>query len=411
MRKRTMTATQATATKAPKAGRAYTPDGEVPGLMVRTTPAGVRSYVMAYRFGGVRRLETLGRVGELSQADAREEARGIRRKVSRDEDPRAVKVEAIAAGLTLSGLLDRFITDREPNLAPKTLSEYRRMAQTRLGPAGGVLARDLRRADVKALVDAVARKRGPVAANRLFQLVRAALRWGVAEELLPVNPAAGLKRPRAEKGRDRWLHDDEVKALWKALDHGDDSPTHGEAALVRTLLLVGQRYTETLEMRWSNISTTPDGAASWEIPGKYRKGGRTHVVPLPQAVMEMLSALPRSADRVFPVSRHNEVRWWAPLRERTLALLRKDGASPEPFTLHDLRRTCATGCARLGASDGTVSRLLGHAVHPGVAVTAIYNRHSGLPELTSALNAWCAYVQRVVDGKAGANVLPMRGRA
>jgi integrase len=399
---RTLTATQAKATKAPKAGRAYKPDGEVPGLMVRTTPAGVRSWIMAYRYGGVRRLDTLGRVDELDMTDAREKARDIRAALRRGEDPRASKVEALAATLTLAGLVEKCITDREPNLAPKTLSEYRRMARAYLRPeSGNILARDLRRADLKDLVASVARKHGPVQGNRFFQLIRAAVRWGAAEELLATNPAAGLKRPRREKTRDRWLRDDEVVALWRALE----GEAAGVAALVRTLLLVGQRYTETVQMEWGHVATAPDGAATWEIPGSFRKGGRAHVLPLPRAVVELLGA--RSQGRVFPLSRHNKSRWFAPIRERALAALREAGADPAPFTLHDLRRTCATGCARLGASDGTISRLLGHALRPGIAVTAIYNRHSGLPELSSALNAWVAHVERLVSGRRGGTVVPM----
>src|SRR2546428_767491 len=58
------------------------------------------------------------------------------------------------------------------------------------------------------------------------------------------------------------------------------------------------------------------------------------------------------------------------------------------FTKHDLRRTCATGCARLGASDFIVSKILGHATQPGVQVTQVYNRYRHLSEMASALNAW-----------------------
>jgi integrase len=123
----------------------------------------------------------------------------------------------------------------------------------------------------------------------------------------------------------------------------------------------------------------------------------------------MLSALPRGSDRVFGRSAHHKGRWWGPIRERTLALLRKDraGAKPEAFTLHDLRRTCATGCARLGASSQTVSRILGHATQPGVAVTHVYNRYEGQAEMLSALTAWAAHVERVAKAKKGADVLPM----
>jgi hypothetical protein len=70
------------------------------------------------------------------------------------------------------------------------------------------------------------------------------------------------------------------------------------------------------------------------------------------------------------------------------------------FTLHDLRRTCATGCARLGASESTVSRILGHkAVAGTIAVSGIYDRFDRLPEIRSALAAWSTHVETLVKGE------------
>ena len=69
----------------------------------------------------------------------------------------------------------------------------------------------------------------------------------------------------------------------------------------------------------------------------------------------------------------------------------------ERFTLHDLRSTCATGCARLGAAESTVSRILGHAVVAGtVPVTARYDRFAHLPERAAALTAWSQHVEQLV---------------
>jgi hypothetical protein len=63
-------------------------------------------------------------------------------------------------------------------------------------------------------------------------------------------------------------------------------------------------------------------------------------------------------------------------------------------------RTCATGCARLGASESTVSRILGHkAVAGTIAVSGIYDRFDRLPEIQSALAAWASYVEALVSGE------------
>jgi hypothetical protein len=86
-------------------------------------------------------------------------------------------------------------------------------------------------------------------------------------------------------------------------------------------------------------------------------------------------------------------------------------ASGLAFALHDLRRTCATGCARLGASESTVSRILGHKAIAGtIAVSGIYDRFDRLPEIRSALVAWATYVETLVAGEARRGEIVAFGR-
>jgi integrase len=185
--------------------------------------------------------------------------------------------------------------------------------------------------------------------------------------LIERDPTAGLQRLRPERPRERILADEEIRTVWIALDqiaagttdpileNGKKAPRLVIAGAVKLLLLLGTRRSETLNMRWSDID---ERARTWIVPGMFRKGGRTHVVPLPDLALSILADLrpvsggtpwvfvgPRGASLA-----NNPARW--------TELVRK--AAGLDFTLHDLRRTCATGCARLGASESTVSRILGH---------------------------------------------------
>jgi integrase len=202
------------------------------------------------------------------------------------------------------------------------------------------------------------------------------------------------------------LADNEVKRLWDALDAlaagpsdpvletGKRVPRHVVAAAVKLLLLLGTRRGETLNMRWADID---ERAQTWTVPGMFRKGGRTHVVPLPPLALRVLIDLRAVADdgpwvfvgrRGAPLG-SNPARW--------TDLVRK--ACGLDFTLHDLRRTCATGCARLGATESTVSRILGHKAIAGtIAVSGIYDRFDRLPEIRSALAAWATYIAQLVTG-------------
>ena len=368
----------------------------MPGLFARVSAASI-TWVFRFTVGGQRRRATLGDFPPISLAEARQRAKNLRDEVGHTgRDPREPEPTS-PVGRSLQELASAYVDAREPNLAATTATEYRRMAKKNLavevfaGPAD-----QLGRGDIRAALEAVAKESGPAIANRLYQLIRASCRWAVREErrgpggkpeaLLARNPCEGLQRPRREESRDRVLSDDEVRALWSSTD-----PRKPAGACVRILLLLGQRGTETLLMRWADVDLV---AARWTIPGSFRKGGRTNVVPLPpQAVkiLKQLKAVTGTQERVFAgASVHNWVRWWEPIHTATVA------AGAAPFHRHDLRRTCATGCAAAGAEPHIVSRILGHKALAGtLAVTGIYDRFDRLPQVHAALTAWASRVSKI----------------
>ena len=368
-------------------------EGAVPWFCLRVSSEGRRTFTVGYRVGRRRRRLRVGQFPTISLAEARQRARTLLADVTRGGDPAADRDELKKAD-EFQGLVARYIDAKSPNLSAKTLTEYRRMVAAYIDgtPLGRTSSRAIRRADVKAWLEDIARK-APVMSNRVFQLVRATLRFAVREELLDVNPCAGLQRPRREIERERVLGDEEIKILWKALDEAAPQV----AAAVKILLLLGQRSTETLEMRWTDLDLDAN-VPVWTIPGRFRKGHRLHVVPvspLASRIVAGLRATTGDDPRVFHgvTSANAERDWWGTIREGAIG-----GGIRERFTRHDLRSTCATGCSRLGAAESTVSRILGHAVIAGtVPVTARYDRFAHLPERAAALNAWAAHIERLAS--------------
>jgi integrase len=366
--------------------------GAAPWFCVRVSAEGRRTFTVGYRVGRQRRRVRLGQFPTIGLAEARRRARSILAEVTRGGDPAGERNEARRAD-DLKGLVLRYIETKTPNLGTKTLTEYRRMVSAYLADTsiGRTPSGTLRRADVRAWLEDIA-KTAPVMANRVFQLARASLRFGVREELIGANPCDGLQRPRHEKDRERVLSDNEIRILWLALEKQPPLV----AAAVRVLLLLGQRCSETLEMRWADLELDAD-VPTWTIPGEFRKGNRLHVVPLaplPVTILRAVKALTGEKDRVFEgVSLGNAERdWWAAVRGEA-----KKGGLKDHFTRHDLRSTCATGCSRLGAAESTVSRILGHALIAGtVAVTTRYDRFAHLPERATALRSWANHVTVLV---------------
>ena len=392
-----------------------------PAFGVRVRKSGAASYVLQYRtLKGTDRRMRLKAVGDITLAEAREAARRVIAAAARGEDPAAERREDETAerveDLVLA-YIDHAKTRKGAPRSKKTTADYRRAWADNVKDSwlGRMRPGDVLPHHIERFLDRKA-KAAPVMADRLHALIRGGFRWGLRKGRVSNDPTARLDRVIRRRTRDRVLTDPEIKALWLALDaatHGppdEDGPrlSFVQATAVKVLLLLGQRLDETLRMRWPDVDTT---ARTWSIPGPARKGGKAHVVPLPPAVVAMLEELRPFTERhvhVFAGSRGKSI---AHNPSRFADAVRAAAPTLTEWRCHDLRRTCASGVARLGASDELVSRLLGHATTSAKAgdATPIYQRYDRLSEVASALQAWSAHVARVVVAgeERGADVVPL----
>lgn len=95
---------------------------------------------------------------------------------------------------------------------------------------------------------------------------------------------------------------------------------------------------------------------------------------------------------------------WSKVKRRLDALIDRAAARGEtvpvaPWTLHDLRRTVASGMARLGVAPHVCEKVLGHEPTAISGVAAVYNRHDHGNEKRRALDAWATHVARITDSR------------
>src|SRR4029077_18766119 len=154
-------------------------------------------------------------------------------------------------------------------------------------------------------------------------------------DLIANSPAAGIKAPHEEKSRDRVLADDELRAVWNAADQ-----TGVFGAILKLLILTGQRRNEVARMEWAELDLE---TGVWTLPRERTKNGKLHTVPLSRQATALLDRLPQTSDRyLFSLN-----------GERPFNGFKAKGRlcpTLAPWTLHDLRRTAASGMARLGVS-------------------------------------------------------------
>ena len=222
------------------------------------------------------------------------------------------------------------------------------------------------------------------------------------------------------------MSDDELRWLWQACD--EDGWPFGAA--VKLLLLTAQRREEVAGLEWLELDLAK---RVWTIPKHKAKNGRAHEVQLSQAAIELLQSLPRVGDRLaFTTTGETGISGFSGAKRRLDAAMlkarraslglpiendgyRKEiGAAGKPlpveiphWTLHDLRRTAATGMARLNFPTHVVDKILNHTSGTIRGVAAIYNRFEYLEERRAALEAWGRYVTGLVTPERG-NVVALR---
>jgi integrase len=141
-------------------------------------------------------------------------------------------------------------------------------------------------------------------------------------------------------------------------------------------------------------------------------------VPLSRAVLDILASLPRIGDSLlFTTTGTTPVSGFSRAKERTrCAMLAakqnelRNGDAVANWTLHDLRRTAATGMARLNFPPHVVDKVLNHTSGTIRGVAAVYNRFAYLDERRAALEAWGRHVDSIVTRTQPYNVIALPSR-
>ena len=267
-----------------------------------------------------------------------------------------------------------------------------------------------------ALLDGIVDRGTPIAANRALAAVTKFFNWSLDRSIIETSPCIRVARPGEEKSRDRVLTDDELRLIWKAAARKG----WPFGPLVQTLMLTAQRRTEVGDMGWGELKDR----SLWTIPGSRTKNGAEHDVPLSPPAQDILSRAPRitGSQFVFTTSGVRPISGYSQAKERLDALMLQiarqetteagqdaTAVTLAPWRLHDLRRSAASGMARMGIPVHVIEAVLNHRSGAISGVAAIYNRHSYLPEKRHALEAWAAHVMGLVTARRRSNVVAMGG--
>jgi integrase len=431
----------------PGEGRREVPDGLLTGLYLVVQPTGAKSWAIRYRHAGKPRKLALGPLAPtldgpepepilgapMTLGGARKIARAQLLEVAAGRDPAADRQAAKAAALSPEQA-DRDLVKTHAAqflaryLKPRARPGYYKSVEAILD--GDVLPRwgerriqEIARRDVLDLIDKVVERGAPVQANRVLAAIRKFFNWTVSRDIIAVSPAAGVKPPTPETSRERVLGDDELRHFWLA----SESLGFPFGPLGKLVLLTGTRRGEAAGLRRSELSG--DGL-TWTLPAARAKNSRALSIslsaPARAAIAEapvialskadIDAGLPRHGKRrdlVFSTTGRTPVSGFARWKERLdtamLAVARKEaidnGTDPDevivqPWTFHDLRRTTASGMARLGVALPVVEKCLNHASGSFGGIVGVYQRHSFADEMAAAFKSWGDHVDSITAPSA-----------
>src|SRR6516165_7647554 len=391
MNTRTLTAAAVERIRAPTSGQTDHFDQGYPGLALRVSYGGSKSWVYFYRLFGKQKRMTLGRFPSMTLAAAREAWRDARTTIDKGESPQHQRP---AAANSFAAVADEWLKrDQAHN---RSCAATQRLIDRCAKPIWeGRQISTIGRRDINDLIDAVADRGAIVMARRLHAHLHRLFRWAVGRGILETNPMAHLPKPGSEVARDRVLTDPELAQVFK--NTTKLRPPFG--AIFQLLVLTGARRGEITGLRWSEIKDNTI------ILGRERtKAGAVHSIPLSPPALAILKELPRigPSDFVFTINGRNPVTDLAASKERLDSLI-----NIPAWHTHDLRRCVATGLQRIGINLQVIEAVLGHVGGSRSGIVGVYQRHSFDAEKRTALEAWAREVERIVDGKP-AKVLPLR---
>lgn len=398
-------------------GRKEISDAVVPGLVLRITPKGTKSFSVIYKVpgeGGVNKNGkllsakqhriTLGRWPILGLKEARKRARDLLEIVSEGKDPRTIVREQNydRHKNTFAAVVERYIElYAKPNQTTWKNTEacFRLHVLPRWGKRP---VREIRRSDIHELLDSLIQDDKLAIAREVRKHVRAMLNWAVEREIIDSSPANNIKRKELTYFNEvgRVLNDQELRAIWV----GAQEMGYAYGPLFQLLILTGQRTSEWANASWAEINFEQN---LLEIPAKRYKTRREHTMPISTPVLEILESLPRwtKGDYLFsargasgskPVTGFSKT---IPRLERLAnkALreqLKNPNAKLEHYQVKDFRKTCRTRLTQLGVSEDIAELVLGHTQ---TKIVRTYNRHSYLQEKREALEIYGKHIMEIVD--------------
>jgi integrase len=396
-------------------------DNESKGFGVRIYPSGAASWVVVKRLGAGGRGSKLvwhvvGSYSALTYKEAKKKARSKLNEISEGSDPSEKKRKDRIKGLEVykSGKLEDVVSRYFQKNAKhgRYWKELRQRFDRQIIPTIGAttLVANITKHELRVLLDNK-EKETQSGARLTFAALSPFFKWCVSHEIIQSNPLASLLAPETQENRERVLTNDELIRIWEAADY----TAYPWGPFYKLLLLTLQRRDEVAGMQWCELDHR---SREWIIPGSRTKNGKEHLVHLSPMAWEIVDNLAKNAPKmlegrfaspfVFPATDATYITGYSKAKTALDETIKEIfGDELEPWRVHDLRRTGATGLAMLKVSPHVIERVLNHITGSATAkvsgidaaLVRVYQRFQYAKERKEALLKWSDYLSDLITKK------------
>ncbi len=398
-------------------------DANIPGLELRVTAKGKKSWYFHYTrlADRKRRRILLGSYPSVSLKEARRKAISLRGEVDNRGDPAAEK-QAVRTAMTFKQLANLRL-ERDNGIGTSTKEQYRQALEADVfGAIGHVPAREITADMVARVLDDVEERGSLVHADRVRSAIGSAFKWAIKRRQggVTTDPTTGLGKRAPSVARTRVLNDAELIRFWQGVSAPESPLTKSLQIIVKLAVLTGQRRTEVCGAKLAELDLNAP-LPIWAIPGDTKSAGkvlhgrmknrRDQCIPLSLQATELWKEaieLSQHAEYVFPsraVLAHSaKTHKYPHIRPDSVSqAIRRLRATIgiDDINLHDMRRCIATWCGEQGIRPDIIDRILSHQPRD---VTRRHYNFAGMDHLVlEALQSWANHVTAIVADDATHN--------
>jgi integrase len=349
-----------------------------------------KTWCVQYRIDGKQRRPSIGKFPRMNAATARTKAGAWLNKVHEEGTDPAVTREADrkAEALKFHHAVGMYLAKQETKVRSSTLDNMKLYLTGRYFESlhKKPVAR-VTQSDVEQCLDAIPQKPTRWAVQKCLSAFYV---WAVRKGHASENPLVKIEQIKLAS-RERVLKDHELAVVWNALQDDD------LGRIIKLLLLSGCRANEIGGLRWDEVDLD---TGLLTLPPERTKNKRPHTLTLPPLAMDIIRSVERRDGRDYLFGKWASGFTWWPKQKNLVQPL-----GLEHWTIHDLRRTVATGMCEIGIEPHVVEAVLNHVSGHKAGIAGIYNRASYKEPMRIALTRWADHLQSIVTG---GKVVPIR---